>query len=168
MTFSCYRRRAFLGRDRTRQYLADAINAARVKLGFHVWAYVMMPEHIHLLVWPAKEVYSISTILQATKQSVSRRAVGWLKSNNPAGLKLLATGRADKPYQFWQDGGGYDRNIRNAKALRDIIAYIHNNPVRRGLVVRPEDWPWSSAADWADMKTGPIPIDKETCLNSMV
>ncbi len=168
LTFSCYRRQAFLSKDRTRKYLADAVNRARAKMGFHVWAYVMMPEHAHLLIWPAKEVYSISAILKAVKQSVSRRAVAWLKANNPSGLRWLATGYTDKPYQFWQDGGGYDRNVRNSKALRDIFTYIHNNPVKRGLVSQPEDWKWSSARDWASLAVGPIPIDKETCLNSTV
>jgi putative transposase len=88
--------------------------------------------------------------------------------NNCDGLRWLATGRRDKPYQFWQDGGGYDRNIRNSRAMRDVFTYIHNNPVERGLVIRPEDWEWSSARDWAGLGGGTIPIDKETCLNSMV
>ena len=80
----------------------------------------------------------------------------------------MATDQAGKPYQFWQDGGGYDRNIRNAKALREMMGYIHDNPVKRGLAERAEDWPWSSARDWAGQETGPIPIDKESCLNSMM
>jgi putative transposase len=168
LTFSCYQRQAFLSKEKPCFYLADAVNRARVRLGLHVWAYVMMPEHVHLLIWPATETYSISTILQAIKQSVSRRAVGWLRANNPDGLRCLATGRKDRPYQFWQDGGGYDRNVRNAKALRDIVSYIHNNPVKRGLVSQPEDWPWSSAQDWAGVGKGPIPIDMESCLNSIV
>ncbi|RPI63407.1 MAG: transposase [Planctomycetaceae bacterium] len=167
LTFSCYQRRAFLSKDRTRQYLADAINQARDRLRFHVWAYAMMPEHVHLIIWPAKEDYSISKILQAVKQPVSRRAIGWLKTTNSPGLRLLATGRYDRPHQFWQDGGGYDRNIRNGKALTDIFNYIHNNPVNRGLASRPEDWLWSSAPDWAGLADGPILIDKQTCLNSM-
>ena len=53
LTFSCYRRQAFLSKDRTRGYLADAVNRARETHGFHVWAYVFMPEHVHLLIWPA-------------------------------------------------------------------------------------------------------------------
>jgi putative transposase len=167
LTFSCYRRRAFFGRDRTRQYLAQAVEQAKQKHAFHVWAYVIMPEHVHLLIWPAMEVYSISAILKSIKQSVSRKAVTWLKANNPAGLRCMATAQAGKPYQFWQDGGGYDRNIRNAKALREMMGYIHDNPVKRGLVERAEDWLWSSARDWAGQEPGPIPIDRESCLNSM-
>ena len=106
--------------------------------------------------------------LQAIKQSVARRAIDWLRKNRPAGLRSMETAQADRRYRFWMDGGGYDRNVRNAKALRDIIAYIHGNSVRRGLVSRPEDWVWSSAADWAGAGQGLVPIDKETCLSSMV
>ena len=168
LTFSCFRRRGLLSKDRTRHYLTEAINKARMAHGFHVWAYVVMPEHVHLLIWPASEVYSISSILKTIKQSVARRAVRWLKANNPKGLQWLATGRRDKPYQFWQDGGGYDRNVRSSKALRDVFAYIHNNPIKRGLVARPEEWQWSSARDWAELGAGPISIDKDSCLASFV
>ena len=168
LTFSCFGRRAFLGRDRTRWYVVQAIERARSKHAFHLWAYAIMPEHVHLLIWPMQEAYSISDILQSIKQSVSRKAINWLKDNYPEGLKHLATGQPSKPYQFWQDGGGYDRNIRNARALREMIKYVHDNPVSRGLIGRPEDWAWSSAKDWAGLGAGPIQIDKDTCLNSMI
>ena len=168
LTFSCYRGHAFLSRPRTCEYLAKAILQAQVKHGFSVWGYVFMPEHAHLLIWPQREQYSISDILKSIKQSVSRRAVAWLKASNPAGLGLLATRQADKPYQFWQDGGGYDRNVRRGSDLMLMLNYIHNNPVARGLVARPEDWEWSSARDWADLRPGPIPLDKESFLNSII
>lgn len=168
LTFSCFHRRQFLRRDRTREYFVEAVNRARNKHEFHVWAYAIMPEHIHLLIWPILPDYSISDILKSIKQSVSRKAVAWLKAWNPTGLKWLATSQKDKPYQFWQDGGGYDRNIRTSAALKEMIVYIHYNPVKRGLVVNPEDWLWSSAQDWAGVRIGPINIDKETCLNTLV
>ena len=132
LTFSCFQRRAFLGRDRTRQFLAEGVERARVRHSFHVWAYVIMPEHVHLLIWPAREAYSVSDILKSVKQSVSRRAVNWLRQNNPAGLRLLATGMPGKPYQFWQDGGGYDRNVRDVRDLPKMVRYIHENPVQAG------------------------------------
>ena len=53
-------------------------------------------------------------------------------------------------YRFWQQGGGYDRNILTFKAARAAIETIHNNPVRRGLADSPTDWPWSSARWYAD------------------
>jgi REP-associated tyrosine transposase len=54
--------------------------------------------------------------------------------------------------RFWQPGGGYDRNITSIEALRAMIDYIHANPVRRGLVARPEDWEWSSARWYAGLR----------------
>jgi putative transposase len=50
---------------------------------------------------------------------------------------------------FWQSGGGYDRNIESTSVLLAAIHYIHLNSVRKGLVERCEDWPWSSAAFYA-------------------
>ncbi|HUS48268.1 MAG TPA: transposase [Phycisphaerae bacterium] len=167
LTFSCYQRRAFLSRDRTRQFLADAIVRARELHSFDLWAYVVMPEHVHLLIWPRNEAYSVSAILKAIKQSVSRRAIGWLRVNDPSGLANLATGQKHAPYRFWQDGGGYDRNLRSAKALLRAIGYIHDNPVARGLVRRPEDWAWSSYRQWEFNGPGAISIDKEACLRSL-
>jgi putative transposase len=168
LTFSCLGRRAFFTKDRTREYFVQAVAQAKARHRFHVWAYVIMPEHVHLVIWPARENYCISEILQSIKQSVSRRAVHWVRANNPAGLRLLATGKPDRPYQFWLEGGGYDRNIRDGRALGEMMDYIHNNPVKRGLVARPEDWLWSSARDWAELAVGPIPIDKQSCIDSLV
>jgi len=104
---------------------------------FALWAYVFMPEHVHLLLWPEEENYSISKFLQSTKQSVSRKALDYLRKENPDGLKHLATGWKDRPYQFWMDGGGYDRNITDRETLIRVVDYIHRNPVRRGLVGTP-------------------------------
>jgi putative transposase len=119
-----------------------------------------MPNHVHLLIRPYQEIYSISDILLSIKQSASRKALISLRKKNSALLKKLATGQRHTHYRFWQDGGGYDRNIVFRKTIINVINYIHNNPVRRGLVSRPDDWKWSSAKDWADYGTGPIPIEK--------
>jgi REP element-mobilizing transposase RayT len=55
LTFSCFRRQAFLSKDGSRQWLIEAIDRSRRKLPFHVWAYVIMPDHAHLLVWPRRK-----------------------------------------------------------------------------------------------------------------
>ena len=126
-----------------------------------------MPEHVHLLIWPTQEQYSMSDILLSIKQSVARRAVSYLKRYNPAGLSLLATRQKHTPYRFWQDGGGYDRNIRESRTLQRVVRYIHENPVRRGLAGLCQEWEWSSFRQWEDLGTGPIPIDKESFLTSV-
>ncbi len=55
LTFSCFKGRAFLSPDRTRNFFATAVNLARSRHGFHVWPYAVTPEHCHLLLWPARE-----------------------------------------------------------------------------------------------------------------
>ncbi len=159
LTFSCYRNQPFLSKDRTCGYLVDAILAAKAKHVFDLWAYVFMPDHVHLIIYPQQESYSIPTILHAIKRPVSRRAIAYLKSENPDGLRLLATGAQRDPYRFWQKGGGYDRNIRKLSTIMEMIRYIHNNPVRKNLVALPDQWHYSSAADWQKTGHGPLPID---------
>ncbi len=159
LTFSCYNNRPFLLAERICKYLVDSIISSRKKHQFDLWAYVFMPNHVHLLLCPNKPQYSISGILLSIKQPVSRKAVNFLKKNNPDGLKCLATSQQCRPYRFWQKGGGYDRNITKVKAIIDLVRYIHNNPVRKGLVENAEQWYYSSAANWENIKQGPIPID---------
>src|SRR5687767_5416099 len=71
LTFSCFKRRPFLSRDRSRQWLIDAVELALSKHPLHVWAYVMMPEHAHFIIFPTQDTYDISAVLQTIKQSVA-------------------------------------------------------------------------------------------------
>ena len=151
LTFSCYRRLNMLNRERTRRWFVDALDAARRKHDFELWAYVIMPEHAHVLLCPNRAEYDTGAIRQSIKQPVGRNAINWLKSNNPqwlAQLRKVSTGRGVH-YHFWQPGGGYDRNVITAKTAWGAVEYIHNNPVRRGLVEQPTDWALSSARWYA-------------------
>jgi len=62
-------------------------------------------------------------------------------------------------YRFWQPGGGYDRNLRSVRDVREKIQYIHENPVRRSLVDKAEDGAWSSAREWTTGQVGTVPMD---------
>ena len=125
-----------------------------------------MPEHVHLLIHPARHHYSISKILSTLKQPVSKRAV--LKARR-GDLVLAAqmAGSDDGSLRFWMQGGGYDRNVRTRSAFWDHVEYIHNNPVRRGLCETPRDWPWSSARDYHGTGDGPITLDIESIIESI-
>ena len=166
LTFSCYRRQPLLTSERIRGYIVDAVAKARQKHAFDVWAYVIMPEHLHLLIWPRKDTYSVSAMLKSIKQSVARKAIDWLRSRDTRGLAQLATGQKWGASRFWQDGGGYDRNIRSVEALRRVVDYIHHNPVERGLVAQPDEYLWSSYRTWMLDEDGLIPIDKESYTDS--
>jgi len=74
----------------------------------------------------------------------------------------LATGQRRQAYQFWQKGGGYDRNVTKVETLIEMVRYIHNNPVRRGLVQTAEEWYYSSAAQWEGLRAGPMTVDKDS------
>ena len=161
LTFSCYKRQPFLNNDHTRQLMANALAYARRSHNFEIWAYVIMPEHVHVLIYPKSEEYSISDILKSIKQSVSRREIKRLRDNKSGLIKYMETGLSNPRYRFWQDGGGYDRNYVSFKGILKQINYIHNNPVRRGLVENPCDWYWSSASTWMMDGEGPVPIDKD-------
>jgi REP-associated tyrosine transposase len=166
LTFSCFRRLPLLTRDRTRRWFVDAMEAARDELNLQLWAYVIMPEHVHLLFWPMNEDYKVGLIRTALKVPVARKAVRYLKQNAPSFLDRLKdvqpSGKVH--YRFWQRGGGYDRNVFEPATLLAMIEYIHNNPVRRGLCVNPTDWIWSSARFYAGDRHVPIRMDQLPCL----
>ena len=147
LTFSCYRGYKLLSKDRTRQWFVDALDRARRKHDFHLWGYVIMPEHVHLTLLPQKAEYEISDILYSIKKPVAEKAMNYLKRTNRNWLERLTvrqpSGKIER--HFWQPGGGYDRNIITMRALVGSIFYIHANPVRRGLTAFPTQWEWGSA-----------------------
>ncbi|MCC9607712.1 transposase [Blastopirellula sp. JC732] len=161
LTFSCFRRLPLLSRTRTRQYCLDALEVSREKNGFDLWAFVIMPEHVHLIVLPHAGV-KVAPILSTIKQSVAKRAIFWLQQNAPQFLSRIEDlqPNGNRSYRFWQRGPGYDRNLRSARDVHEKIRYIHENPVRRHLVERPEQWPWSSCAAWESGSNEPIPLDR--------
>jgi len=139
LTFSCYRRRPLFETDAAKDVFIECLTASRRRLGFEIVAYVVMPEHVHLLVFPKVEGLKVRSILQSVKQPVARRL-----------------GTKDGP--FWQPGGGHDRNIHTTKAAMAAIDYIHDNPVVRGLSSSREAYRWSSASWYVD-RSGPVEVD---------
>jgi REP-associated tyrosine transposase len=141
--------------------LIASIEKARLQHNFSLWAYVFMPNHVHLIIFPKQNTFSISAILRSIKQPVSRRAIEYLKKENPQGLHYLLTQEKRVPYRFWQAGGGYDRNITVTKTLVKAIKYIHNNPVRKDLVSIATEWTYSSARQWSGEDSVPLSLDLE-------
>jgi putative transposase len=163
LTFSCYRRQSLLAHEEPRRWLLEALVTARSKVAFDLWAYVVMPEHTHLLVWP-RDGTKVSEILRHVKLPVTKRvrllALERFGELHEAMALVRPDGRT--ALRFWQRGGGYDRNLWSPQEVREKIDYIHANPVRRGLVLRPGDWPWSSWRAWHERGDAPVPIDRRT------
>ncbi len=163
LTFSCFRRQPFFRGQRTPAWFCEVIDAARRKEPFDLWAWVIMPEHVHLVLRPHPGSH-ISRILRFLKRPLTDRVIVWVRAHAPGLLPRMAERHADGTisYHFWQPGGGYDRNLRSEADVREKIDYIHHNPVRRRLVEHPRDWPWSSWRAWHEGADTPLRMDRET------
>jgi putative transposase len=161
LTFSCFHRLPLLSKDRTRKWLVDAISNARTKHGFDLWAWVIMPEHVHLLIYPRASDSKMSHVLADIKRPVAQRAIAYLGSRHSPFLNRLTVQNATRTYRrLWQAGPGQDHNIYDPDTAHRVVEYIHRNPQRRGLATRTEDWPWSSAGDWNGQLDVPIRVDR--------
>jgi putative transposase len=157
LTFSCYHRFPFLKAERSCQWLVEAIEQARHHLEFSVWAYVFMPDHAHLIVYPRRKEYDIAEIRHAIKAPVGRHAIAYLEEHAPEWLPRITRQRGQRTERlFWQSGGGDDQNIITRRALLSMIDYLHENPVRKQWVLRARDWRWSSAAWYDDLSAVPL------------
>src|SRR5260370_11675697 len=118
------------------------MEAARREQALWLWAYVIMAEHVHVLLCPRQAEYEVRLIRTALKVPVQRKALKYLRQNAPAFLDRLKdvqpNGKAH--YRFWQRGGGYDRNVTEPATLVHMVEYIHTNPVRPGLVQKAIAW----------------------------
>jgi putative transposase len=159
ITFSCYRRLPLLKSARARDVFADELGKTRDELEFHLIGYVVMPEHVHLLISEPKEG-TPSTVLRALKLRVARklrkrRKTAW------AGQLRLPFGKAEEsPRAFWQ-ARFHDFNVYRPGKKKEKLNYMHANPVKRGLVKDAKDWPWSSWSFYRGGEAGLIRIDVE-------
>jgi putative transposase len=117
------------------------LEAVRRRYGFVVAGYVLMPEHVHLLVGEPR-TGSLAIAIQVLKQQTSRR----LKKRGEA--------------HFWQRRY-YDFNVHSELKRVEKLRYMHRNPVTRGLVEKPEDWAWSSFVHYATGVIGTVEIESE-------
>jgi putative transposase len=132
----------------------------RARSPIDLWAYVIMPEHVHLIVAP-REVMKVGRTVGRAKEQVARNAIEWMEEHAPEWLPRITVREGDLiRRRFWQPGGGYDRTIESDAALLSMISYLHQNPVRRGLVSRAEDWLWSSARWYAGMTEVLLAMDR--------
>jgi putative transposase len=147
LTFSCYRRWPLLADEQWRSMLAESIDRAMERHGYRLTAFVFMPEHVHLLVFPLPGATGVDSVLRAIKRPFSYRVKQrLLESQSPLLDRLTIRQRPGvMTFRYWQEGPGYDRNLTSVKSAVAAIDYIHLNPVRRALAVTAADWKWSSA-----------------------
>src|SRR5205823_291998 len=125
---------------------------------FRVFGYVIMPEHVHLLV-SEPDVESLAKAIQALKVSFVRQL-----EKRPTSAKtgqMWGTNKSGGTHgTFWQKRY-YDHNVRNAQSFITKLRYIHRNPVKRGLCAYPMDWQWSSFRHYATAEINVVEIESE-------
>jgi len=164
ITFSCYRRAPLLGSGSARDTFAVTLERVRRWYGFYLTGFVVMPEHVHLLL-SEPERGTLAVALQMLKQVVSQTVTdhGKLSPRTKAGaLPFSRSVREGGAYRghdpFWQPRY-YDFNVFRERKLAEKLDYMHQNPVRRGLVACPEDWKWSSALHYSTGKECAVEIE---------
>ena len=141
LTFSCYHRRPRFTNAGACGMFVSALERVRENYSLCVYGYVVMPEHVHILV-NEPEKGTLAQAMQSLKQGVARR---------------LALRAAES---FWQ-ARYYDFNVWSEKKFVEKLRYIHRNPVKRGLVARPEEWRWSSFRHYAVGEAGVVEIESQ-------
>jgi putative transposase len=136
VTFSCYHRRPYLRTARARDLFERSLESMRSRYHFWVVGYVVMPEHVHLLV-SEPEGALLARVVQALKLSVALQ-------------------RRERP--FWQ-ARYYDFNVFTDKKRIEKLRYMHRNPVVRELVTKPEEWVWSSFRHYQTGVSGVVEIE---------
>jgi putative transposase len=154
ITCSCYQRRPLLGTPQRRNLFLSVLEQMRIRYQFVVVGYVIMPEHIHLLIGEPQEK-NPSTVMQALKLGFARRVLAPKRRANTAQTDLFD----NAPRHIWQRRF-YDFNVWTEHKRVEKLRYMHRNPVHRGLVESPELWRWSSYRAYFLGETGPVRINE--------
>jgi putative transposase len=162
VTTSCYQRQPFLGSPCNRDLFLEVLERVRRQYRFEIVGYVVMPEHVHLLV-SEPERGNLAVVMQVIKQSFARKLLRLLKSppiehRDEWGSLNLDKSQSNK-HQIWQ-ARFYDFPVFTETKKVEKLRYIHRNPVKRGLVLEAQEWKWSSFRHYAYDEAGPVLVNE--------
>lgn len=157
LTFSCYRQLPLLKSTRARDIVVQELGKVRREFGFRLIGYVVMPEHVHLLIGETPNK-TPSNVLHRLKLRVAKRMRKRKRRLQARQMMLPFEPVREEPRSFWQ-ARFHDFNVYSEGKKKEKLNYIHANPVKRGLVNHPKDWPWSS---WGFYYGGEVWLDMDT------
>ena len=146
VTFSCYRRLPSLNHPGAKEIFIEELGRARAKHGFRILGYVLMPEHVHLVMFPLDGM-KLGLVIGEVKSRSARRYFATAHIGSPGTRQV-----------FWQRRC-YDHNCRTPQTVGEKIEYCHNNPVKRGLVSEPSEWKYSSYNWYQGRRDVPLMMD---------
>jgi REP element-mobilizing transposase RayT len=162
ITSNVYNRLSIFTRSPFVLPLLDSLNYYRYKYRFKLLGYVIMPDHLHLLIFP-QDAALVGDMMRDFKKFTATRIIrqaqieqnqAWLVAFSAAGSE---TGRSEN--KVWQDDF-WEMNIFSERFVRQKLNYIHRNPVRAGLVNAPEAYPYSSYRNYISDDDSWIEIDR--------
>jgi putative transposase len=157
ITTSCYRRLPLLATPRNRDLFLHVLELVRRSYRFAVVGYVVMPEHVHLLITEPQRG-SPSGVMKALKQGFARRLLGHLRRTTNSNQLSLWQAPVERG-RIWQPRF-YDFVVFSEWKRVEKLRYMHRNPVKRGLVLEPEQWRWSSFRHYAYQEPGPVVVNE--------
>lgn len=152
VTFSCYRRRQLLSLDSSKRILIGQLGSRLVKHSGICTGFVIMPDHVHALLW-FPEPGELSSFMNHWKDQSSRLIKESLNKQRPEYLSRISLSDP-----VWQ-ARYYGFNIWSRKKLAEKLEYIHLNPVRAGIVEKAVEWKWGSARWYEIGKSAGLPIN---------
>ena len=156
VTFSCYRRLQLQVHSRVIQVFLETVSAIRNEYHFRLLGYVIMPEHVHLVLHPIDGT-KLGPLIGMIKSKAASRMIGERVIELPDNCRIARNGTWRRA--FWQPRC-YDHNCRSEATALEKINYCHNNPVSRGLVAEPAAWRWSSYNWYVGERDVPLAIDE--------
>lgn len=151
ITFSVFHRRKLLNHDHAKRILLGRLNEILDQYRTTCVGFVIMPDHVHALIWFPK-TGQLSSFMHSWKRRSSIDLREWYREVSPNYAAEFGEGD-----QFWQPKY-YAFEIYDRKKLEEKLQYMHENPVRSGLVLKPTDWKWSSARFYAWQQSVGVPI----------
>jgi putative transposase len=143
--------RPFLNAAWAAEILLDSLRFLQTHGRLQLYAYVILENHLHLVA----SSYDLSKEVGDFKSFTARQIIDQYRARGAVSiLAQLAQHKqphkTDRQHQFWQEGS-HPQRIQGIEMMRQKVAYIHQNPVRRGWVDDPVHWRYSSARNYADL-----------------
>ncbi len=168
VTFTCYHRRQGFDSPAVYDLFVQVLEEMRCRFGLYIYGYVVMPEHVHLLLSEPQRGLLADAIhyltLSFAKRLVAQVRARFLGANSnlvaQVRAPVLGANLGSRSNVFWQKRY-YDRNVRNEREFVEKLRYLHRNPVKAGLCQGPEDWKWSSFRHYVLREKGIVQIESE-------